>query len=373
MRKIYFLIIFSFLSVPAQAQKRQGQVFLGIKMGAKNLLKTTTVDPIARLLNRKKHFLPTTICSTDPLKYSVMSEKSEEVTSLLSFLSSECKPWSLNEKCDCSIRCPDDYSVIKYAPFNESMYVTEENSLPFRNDPDSFTDSKFKTDFGICWGHAIGTQRFNRLAVFQDDEELMNKKGSVLKKNSKEWEKVIKKKINRVFRNHIELFPGFSNLNELASTPPFDVYIKNKVARAWANEAMSFQGLGMVLNSEVDRSKRVDKVLTRLMDRINQGISPQIIFTAKGYKGFTHAVLVSDFKVKDESVILCLRDNNYSIKNNKDCANKMTFTKKNGKYSINYGPWGAIGGVRFGHNEDKDFIKQIKNVRRFCKKYLCGE
>jgi hypothetical protein len=370
------ILISSFLTLSAPAQersKKQGQVFLGIKTGLKNLFKTTTIDPISRLLSRKKHYLPTTMCSSDPLKHKMLTQHTEEATSLLSFISSECKPWSLNDKCSCSIRCPDDYNIIKYAPFNESLNVTEENSFPFRNSSSDFADSKFKNTYGICWGHAIGTQRFNRLAIFQEDEPLTNRRGKVLEKNSKKWVREIKKKINRVFRNHLEIFPGFSNLRELASTPPFDVYIKNKVAKKWANEAMSFQGLGMVLNSQVDKLKKVDRVLVRLMDRINQGISPQIIFTAKGYKGMTHAVLVSDYKVKEDSVVLCLRDNNYSIKNNKNCANKMTFIKRDGKYSINYGPWGAIGGVRFGHNEDKDLIKQIKNVRRLCVENLCQE
>lgn len=263
------------------------------------------------------------------------------------------------------------------SPFNKQFSATVEDSLAFRvYEGDDFKDSKFEEQQGFCWGHAVVTQKFNRLADFSPNEKLLDKSGLPVESGSKEWVKLIKAKINSIIKNQAEMIPGFKNLHELSSTPPFDIHIKNQVAKQWAKEAMTFEGLGISLNSKVDSNKRIEKILNKLKLRIDQGISQQLIFTYNLYKFITHAVLVYKYIEDGNNLTLCIRDSMRIPLPKESCQNKMTFeiNSKTNKYQIIYNNWGLIGGpvggIRLGPNDDEQAIDQIKNLSTYCRQKL---
>lgn len=141
---------------------------------------------------------------------------------------------------------------------------------------------------------------------------------------------------------------------------------------------MSFTGAGVILNTKVDKAKKLEKRLQYFKDRKDQGLSSQLIFTAEDLPGFTHAVLVYDYKVEGDKTILCLQDNNEKPEANENCGNKMIFTKKDGNYNIVYPTWsffwdGKIGGFNLNVDEDYDTIKQIKSLHKYCVQNLCNK
>lgn len=349
----------------------QDQNQLAILIGLKNLMQAT-YRPIQRLL------------TPDPLQLNECrnSETFSDndfkwLIDPLDHIAKNCTPWSENPSCGCELVCPSDYRILN-SPFYQGKNISEENEFSFRNDPDEFLNTKYKMTQGYCWGHAVGTQRFNRLAVFGAEGDVRNKKGRKLSKGSAEYEKEIKKRIRSVFKNKVAEFPDFKNLKQLSSTPPYDVYIKNLVAKTWASEAINFENSGLILNAKPKFSKTFKNRLNDIIERSDKGLVTQLTISAKDFPGFIHTVLVQSYSRDEKTgvVTLCIQDSNTEIEENIICKNKLIFNPRFNGYQVKYNRWnviseGEIQNFKVGSNEDLDLSTQIKSLRRYCQLKLC--
>lgn len=283
----------------------------------------------------------------------------------------KCKAWGDCSKtsCPCSSLCPNDLSIFKRTS-SLSELSKKENSLSFNN-ARSMAVSDFKGTAGYCWGHASLTSQFNRLAFFNEADTNMKEKLDYPAGSSERQEALTyyKRAINSIGANQVAHFPGFANLHELSSHPDLQSYLANKVAKAWANRAMSFQGMTTALAARPMSSEKSVALLKTIVEKVDDHQQPQVIFTAKGKVGKTHALLVSHYKKTKDGLVICLRDNNYSPSMNGDCKNRMTMNKLGGLvYNDPSNEWGELGGVRLAHNDNADALKQFHSLKKECRR-----
>ncbi len=268
------------------------------------------------------------------------------------------------EICSCNILCPEGFAIFKHpAEMTSKNLSQEKNGLAFRNDS---IPSKHQQTQGYCWGHARMTSQFNRLAFFKPkNKPPFNLNSSNLNEQNKaiEFYKVL---IDKVSKNEAVDIPGFPDLMSLSEHPAFQSYIGDKVAKSWADNAMSWQALSSGLGSAKLSNEKYRKAFSDIRERIDMNMQPTIVFTSRDSKFFTHAVLVSHYEeLQDGSVKLCLRDNNNSELNASDCTDSMTIDPEKG---LIYSDWGEIGSITVAHNENSDANAQASSLKEKCKK-----
>ena len=279
-----------------------------------------------------------------------------------------CKAWGSCTKdiCDCKKLCPKDTRLFKRHQ-NILENTQDDNSLAFRN-PNSGNrvSDKFKANQGFCWGHASATSKFNRLAFFNNDS---SPPFDLNTRDRKEQNKAInyyKKQIDKIMDNKTADIQGFKNLKEFSSHPAIQSYIGDKIAKEWANNAMTFQGLGTSLKSKPMSKEKNNQFVSKVKNKIDNHEQPQIVFTSSGYKFSTHTVLVSHYEKEGQKTLLCLRDNNDPPEENSNCQNKM-YVNNEGKLFYDSSMWGEIGGAKIAHNDNQDAMAQISSLHKKCK------
>lgn len=290
-----------------------------------------------------------------------------------------CRAWGTCTKdiCNCGILCPNNFSIFKRPPFQKSItdLTKPENSLSFRN-KGAMQLSSIKGTQGYCWGHASVTTKFNRLADFDPSNNSMKKmlhnpKGSIERDKSLKYFEGL---IDDIIGNKTQTIPGYKNLKEFSSSDPdIESYIADKVARSWADRAMSLQGLSTTLGtSKMDRTDS-QKFMSKVIRKINNNQQPQIVFTDEGKAGETHAVLVSNYIKSGNKTILCIRDNNLTPESNARCENKMYIDNDGSMYySSPYykgkNRWDSLGKVTVAMNDNTDALEQFNSLRAKCTK-----
>lgn len=279
-----------------------------------------------------------------------------------------CRPFGSCDKdlCSCENLCPDNFDIFKREPYQNSLedLSQPEHSLSFRN-ADAMYLSSIQGTNGYCWGHASVTSKFNRLAFF-NPEDTQIKEALNAPPNSDERNQAIqyyKDVIDQVVDNKVTSIPGFRNLNEFSAHPDLQTYLADKVANSWAERAMSMQGLSTAVRARAMEQEASEQFFKEIIKKIDHNQQPQIVFTKEGERFKTHAVLVSDYKVVDDKVILCIRDNNYYPFRNAQCLHQMKIMNDG---SINYTEWGILGRVELAHNDNPDAISQFHALREYC-------
>lgn len=275
-----------------------------------------------------------------------------------------CKLWGTCKKglCDCDTLCPNNLLIFKRPDMTVEDTAKEENSLPFRNSPSAFKDSDHPMTQGYCWGHASVTSKFNRLAFFEKDSPVPHEEGS------EEWNDYYEDIIDNIIDNDVQKIPGFANLNEFASHPDIKEKLLNKIPHEWASRAMSISGLSIALQSGKMTTAEYQSFIDQVEERVSMGQSPQVVFTARDSKFYTHALLIHEVKVQNGQKVLCMRDNNYSPSSNNNCLNKMML--RNGElvyYQGRYGRSTKMGGIEVASNENGDTVSQLHSLVDHCK------
>lgn len=272
-----------------------------------------------------------------------------------------CQSWgSCDAKsCGCNILCPNNFSILNRS--GTAKAESEENSLSFTNGDSAFSrnDSNYS---GYCWGHAVVTQRFNRLAKFNGSLP-KSFQGKDKEEQRISYYKSIIKKVND--NQPVDIF-GFNNLREFSSDPEVKELLQESVKNNWAENAMSTQGLKMVTSSEPQGAEYYNKLFDDVEYRLNNFQQPTIVFNQEGNAPYSHAVLVSGSgKNSNGERYLCLRDNNYYASGTINCKKKMIM-RSNG--SIYYEGWYSnVGKIVLAHNENANTVEQVKNLRDKCK------
>ncbi len=312
-------------------------------------------------------------CGPTPENLLPLVDGVEELSDASRDLACSCKAWGScsSDVCSCNQLCPKSFEIFKKEPLynitNDLTYPT--NSLSFRN-ADALEKSSINGSFGYCWGHASVTSKFTRLAFFDPSDDSLKKQldsppNSLQRKYAiQEYKKII----DDIVDNKVKTIPGFTNLHELSDHPDLETYIADKVARSWADRAMSMQGMLTALQDSPMKKDESQELFSTIEGKIKNFQQPQIVFTEKGNKFKTHAVLVSHIEVVDGKKRLCIRDNNLPPFTNLTCQNYMV-TNDDGGIVYNDGPypsWGELGSVKLAHNDNPDALEQYHSLRTHC-------
>jgi hypothetical protein len=292
----------------------------------------------------------------------------ESLESSVRNLSCQCKAWGSCSKdiCPCESLCPEGFGIFRRFSESTKDLSGRDNGLSFRNGsiPSQHTETN-----GYCWGHAKVTSQFNRLAFFKPDLQPPHDLNS---QNEEEQNRAIafyKDLIDKVNKNQATDIPGFRNLHELSSHPAFESYLADKVAKTWANEAMSWQGLGVVTNARKQSQKKYREFISQVKERVDLNMQPTIVFNPREVGVFSHAVLVSHYEERaDGSIKLCIRDNNNSEENARSCRDNMWLHPEDGLKYDQRGYVKNVGNITIAHNENADAVSQSSSLRAKCRR-----
>lgn len=275
-----------------------------------------------------------------------------------------CKAWGSCDKsvCSCENLCPETLELLQRTDSIQDL-SKKENSLSFRNEQVAGADHEMTN--GFCWGHASLTSKFNRLAFFEPEQE---PPFSLTSNNEEEQNQALdfyKEQIDKIVNNEVAEFPGIPNLETLSSIPGLESYLFDKMGSLWADNAMTFQGLFTSLKSEPKSPAANREFFEDVKRKIDNHEQPQIVFTGRGYKFYTHAVLVSHYIVEDGKTILCIRDNNSDPEINHGCENKM-YINEQGVVEYDNWMWGELGDIKIAHNDNREALSQMNALHDKC-------
>jgi len=287
----------------------------------------------------------------------------EKLSDQVLAVSCKCRPWGNcpTEVCPCERQCPNDFKIFERSEHQPIQNLTRiENGLAFRN---VTTPSNYELTQGYCWGHANINSQFNRLAFFQPAKTPPH---NIQSNDPVEQQKAIdyyKSLVDRINNNEVVEIPGFNNLFQFSSHPALQSYIGDKVAKTWASKAMSWQGLGTALSTKQQHQHTYELLFEDVKSRIDMNLQPTIVFTASSSAFYTHATLVSHYETKSDGKIkICLRENNYSENDNRQCKHSMHIDPVKG---LMYGSM-EVGGAVIAHNENADTLAQAESLKQKC-------
>ncbi|MDD4973739.1 MAG: hypothetical protein PHY93_05280 [Bacteriovorax sp.] len=273
-----------------------------------------------------------------------------------------CETWGACDKnsCSCEVLCPNNFDILKMN--NHKNDDSEENSLSFTNQDIDF-HKKYYDYSGFCWGHALITQRFNRLVRFNPKLPKKFAEDDQSSERLREYKDIIAKLDN----NEPVDIPGFKNLHEFSSDPEVRDLLEEAAKKNWAENAMSTQGLSIIASGEPQGADYYHKLFDDLEFRLKNNQSPAIVFNARDKSTKVHTVLVngSGTTPKGERFI-CIRDNNFSPARSLDCENKLILSKEG---TISYSKWKKlpdIGQVKLSYSENSNLLEQISNLHTKC-------
>lgn len=290
-----------------------------------------------------------------------------KITDPLVQASCECRAWGSCTKdlCACEKLCPNDFNIFRRAEYQGLSSMSDyENSLAFRN-RDGF--SQYQMTQGYCWGHASVTSKFNRLAFFNPEKKPpYDIKSTDFETQNKAIE-YYKKAIDQIINNNPAEIAGIHNLEELSSHPAFQSYLADHVAKSWADHAMTYQGLKVSMGSGAMSEKKNHALVADIQTRLEANMQPQIVFTKKNDRFYTHTLLIGDsYQGEDGRTILCARDSNTPPSSNALCENKI-FVDNDGNLVYDIHGWGELGSASIAHNEAPDSLVQMKALHDYCR------
>lgn len=365
MKKILplFLIIILFSSCKSQIGTAVGTAFTNLFTG--NGFKDSSSDTLyeqmkSAKLNSKIFSSAEQASCLSETPYSVPLKNMSEIGKIKDQLCS-CQSWGSCDKnsCSCEALCPNNFDILKMN--NHDKDDSSDNSLAFTNgDPQFYKNYKDYT--GFCWGHALVTQRFNRLVRFQKNLPKKFESEDNASSRLKEYKDIIEKLNN----NEPVDIPGFKNLKDFSSDPEVKDLLQESVKKNWAQNAMSTQGLSMITSGEPQGADYYHQLFDDLEFRLKNNQSPAIVFNDRESPTKSHTVLVNGSgTAPDGQRYICLRDNNFAPERSLNCQNKMILTKDG---TVTYSKWipNKIGKVKLSYSENSNLVEQISNLHAKC-------
>lgn len=286
-------------------------------------------------------------------------------------ISCKCEAWGncVKQACPCDVLCPKNFHLFRRGMSSTRDLTTPENSLAFRNSVDEGSvEGRIRFTDGICWGHAAVTQKFNRLGFFKPDSLPPHRLDSTDPQERRRAIRFYRSIIDDIIDNKAKDIPGFRNLQEFSDDPELSNYFHDKVAREWADRAMSWQGLGLAVNDRPGAPEKNEQIFAEVRRRLSMNQQPNLVYTLADFKFNTHSALVSHEEVKDGKSVLCMRDNNYEEILNAACLNYM-FLDENGRImSMEMGHTYMVGGLDLAFNDERDAVNQVKSLHKRCKR-----
>ncbi len=359
------LMLFLFSSCESQFGTAVGAAFGNLFTG--NGFGSSSGDEVYQKMKEETLASPSSMspdskCGNDPVDLgSILSNKNTKAMSNIKDKICSCQAWGTcdNKSCNCESLCPKNFEI-----FNRSGTATSDNaddSLSFTNSDDDFY-KKYSDYNGFCWGHAIVTQRFNRLAKFYPASPKFSMDDDLVRRRE------LVGIIERLDNNEPVDIPGYKNLKEFSNDPEVKELLEENVKKNWAKNAMSSQGLSIISSGEPQGSDYYNKLFDDMQFRLDNHQMPAIVFNDRDNSSDAHTVLVSGSgKNPDGQRYLCIRDNNYTPEKSYDCKNKMLLGSDG---TISYNGWAKkrIGKVELSYTENSNALEQIKNLRDKCRR-----
>lgn len=299
-------------------------------------------------------------CEKTKVEPIIPNKDKKDLSSIKNLLCT-CAAWGTCDKqsCSCDTLCPKGFDILT---MNKNVLDdSASNSLAFANGDFSFY-KKYSNYRGFCWGHAVVTQRFNRLASFKPNENKKFMGSGNDQSRIREYKSIIKKLNN----NEPVDIPGFNNLHDFSSDPEVKEILQDTLKDVWAQNAMSSQGLSIVASGEPQGAKHYNDLFDDIEFRLKHHQSPTIIFNQQKSSSYAHSVLVNGYgKTSDGRRYICLRDNNYYPEQNQHCGSQMILENDG---TVSYGPWepAKIGKVELSYTENSNTLEQMKNLSTKC-------
>lgn len=294
----------------------------------------------------------------DPLKDIIpLNNKNKNNISKIKDNICSCKTWGTCDKrsCSCNVLCPDTFEIFDRPGNDDSV----DSSLSFTNE-DSAWKKNDSTYTGYCWGHALVTQRFNRMASFKADQPKRFVGVDYEQERLREYKSII----SRINNNEAVDIPGFKNLKEFSSDPEVKNLLMDSVKDQWQENAMSSQGISMVTGSDSQGAEYYNKVFDDIEYRVKNHQSPAIVFNEEDRATRAHTVLVSGSgRLSTGERYICLRDNNLKPEDLVGCKRKMILMKDG---TMNYPGFGKVGKLKVTHGENANTVEQATNLRTKC-------
>ena len=241
-----------------------------------------------------------------------------------------------------------------------------EHSLPWQNTGSDYAGI-VDMEFGICMGHTSAQRKFNVLSFY--DSKLSSEVPDRTKSPEK-WLKYYQDRIDDVMDNRPAIFPGFENLNQLASDPELSPYIKRKILKQWADNNISLGG-GKILSAikrKMD-AKDLQKLYSDVKEKIDFSLSPRLYFAAGNENIMTdrkwiHVMQVYDISPPhtDGSYVLHIWDPNYPANE----AAQRVVVYPDGRIDYDGMPLTEVGIVPW---EDFEIGEMTGNLIEFCAKH----
>lgn len=366
-RNNLFLLLLLLLTSSCESQigTAIGTVFTNIVSG--NGFNSSSSDELYRELKHQKITDTNSSisgginCENTAEAMTLVSEASANLFSKLKDKICTCKAWGTCDKlsCSCEKLCPRSFEILNRE--NQASLEAPENSLSFNNGDSAFyeQDSNYS---GYCWGHALVTQRFNRLATFNSKQPKKFTAEDEDSQRLREYKYIIAKLDN----NEPVEISGFKNLKEFSSQPEVKDLLMESVKKNWAQNAMSIQGLSMVTGSNQEDEAYYTKLFDDMEERIKNHQAPVMVFNGVGEATGAHTVLVKNYGVdpKTSERFICIMENKQDADKSNGCQRKMTLTK-NGKVEYSFFPR-KIGKMKLSYTENSNTVEQINNLKTHC-------
>ena len=212
---------------------------------------------------------------------------------------------------------PAGFNVLKKNGSRNSPNVL--SSLPWVSNRSKYAEV-LEVDVGLCMGQTTAQRKLNVLSFFDPQNTALQNVPDKTK-DLEAWYKFFENKITSLLKkNEPTIFPGFQNIQSLATEPRFEKLIKKHITELWAEKNISLGGLG-VLNSTknmptIEKANDLHKLVS---DRLNKNFSP-LLYLAEhkptGSKESYWIHVMQAFKVdpiaEDGSYLIHVWDVNYS-------------------------------------------------------------
>lgn len=299
-------------------------------------------------------------CNEGSSLISILNPFSKKNISAIKDKMCTCEAWGTcdGKSCSCDVLCPKNFQILNRS--KTAMSDNADDSLSFTNGDSDFY-SKYSDYTGFCWGHAVVTQRFNRLAKFLPAVPKTGGDDPIIRQRE------LKYIIEKLNNNEPVDISGYKNLKDFSSDPEVKELLEDVVKKTWASNAMSTQGLHIVASGEPNPTEDTKKLFDDIEFRLKNNQMPAVVFNDKNNSSDAHTVLVSGSgTTSDGKRYLCIRDNNFNPERSYDCKNKMILAADG---TLDYGPWSTkkIGKIELSYSENSNTMEQIANLQSHCK------
>lgn len=270
---------------------------------------------------------------------------------------------------NCKEICPKSFRLLNLNPAQHKPSM--HNYLSFRNITEDFADSYIKQS-GYCWGYSSVLDDFHHLAFFDPENRL----SAIVPENEVEKINYYKNLIDDiVLKEKATVIPFYSSIREFAEVKEFKAYLKIRVAKKWAKNAVKPQSIvNVTLDGHKMKLRKTNELLEEIKYRLLTHQTPRIIFAALGDSTWSHVLNIYGLqRFKDGTHRLYMFESNYYPE--KWSSEHAYYIEIDPQGNASYAPIATsrigkpgVGRIKFSFEDEDSNVKYVKSLEKFCKK-----